>query len=125
MSVSLCFFLMLREYQCVEVSPDVVGDAAAQVPDAAEAPNVVTLLLPPLNLLATMQNSSEEEGNTNTRPKGTYHFADHVPLGTPFDGSGKQHQHSQHEGQPAAQIAAHSCQGSRPNFHPRGRHAGQ
>ena len=54
---------LLSEYQCVEVSPDVVGDAAAQAPDAAEAP-VVTLLLPPLNLLATMQNSSEEEGNT-------------------------------------------------------------
>jgi len=51
-------------------SPGVVGDAAAQAPDnAAEAhPNVVTLLLPPLNLLATMQNSSEEEGNTSTRP---------------------------------------------------------
>ena len=46
----------------------VVGDAAAQSPDAAEAP-VVTLLLPPLNLLATMQNSSEEEGNTPTRPR--------------------------------------------------------
>jgi len=58
---------LLSEYQCVEVSPDVVGDAAAQAPDAAEAP-VVTLLLPPLNLLATMQNSSEEEGNTITRP---------------------------------------------------------
>ena len=25
--------------------------------------------LPPLNLLATMQNSTEEEGNTNTRPR--------------------------------------------------------
>ena len=46
----------------------VVGDAAAQSPDAAEAP-VVTLLLPPLNLLATIQNSSEEEGNTPTRPR--------------------------------------------------------
>ena len=52
-----------------EVSPDVVGDAASQAPVAVEAPNVVTLLLPPLNLLATMQNSSEEEGNTNTRPR--------------------------------------------------------
>ncbi len=59
---------LLREYQCVEVAPpDVVGDAAAPVPDAAAAP-VVTLFLPPLNLLATMQNSSEEEGNTTTWP---------------------------------------------------------
>lgn len=60
---------LLQDYHCVEASPGVVGDVAAQAPDnAAEAPNVVTLLLPPLNLLATMQNSSEEEGNTNTRP---------------------------------------------------------
>ena len=59
---------LLREYQCVEVAPpDVVGDAAAPVPDAAAAP-VVTLFLPPLNLLATMQNSSEEEGDTTTWP---------------------------------------------------------
>ena len=29
---------------------------------------MVILLLPPLNLLATMLNSSEEEGNTNIRP---------------------------------------------------------
>ena len=43
---------LLQEYHGVEVSPDVVGDAAAQAPDAAEV--VVTLLLPPLNLLDTM-----------------------------------------------------------------------
>ena len=70
----------VQDYQCVEVSPDVVGDAAAQSPDAAEAPNVVTLLLPPLNLLPTLQNSSEEEGNTNTRQTQsclTYHIMRH------------------------------------------------
>ena len=118
---------LLSEYQCVEVSPDVVGDAAAQAPDAAEAP-VVTLLLPPLNLLATMQNSSEEEGNITRPPQAritSQIMSQWEPHLTAADGSGKQRQYSQHEGQPAAQIAAHSCQGSLPNSYPRGRHAGQ
>ena len=54
---------LLQEYHCVEASAVVVGDATAQSPDKAEAP-VVILLLPPLNLLATMQNSTEKEGTT-------------------------------------------------------------
>jgi len=116
---------LLQDYHCVEASPGVVGDAAAQAPDnAAEAPNVVTLLLPPLNLLATMQNSSEEEGNTNTRPTQA-RLTSQIMLncdGTPFDGSGKRDQQLQYDTQSASPNAA---QGSRPNFHTRGRHAGQ
>ena len=57
-------------YQCVEGSSGVIGDEAAHAPhSAAEAPhNVVTLPLPPLKLLVTMQDASEENVNANTRP---------------------------------------------------------
>ena len=44
---------LLQDYHCVEASPGVVGDAAAQAPDAAEAPNVVTLLLLPSSSAST------------------------------------------------------------------------
>ena len=60
---------LLQDYHCVEGSSGAIGVEAAPAPDnvAEASPDVVTLPLSPLNLLATMHNSLEEEGNKNTR----------------------------------------------------------
>ena len=56
---------MLEEFQCVERSQPDASDDAPPADDASPAPT--TLSIPPLNLLASMQDSSDEEGARGRR----------------------------------------------------------